>query len=123
MLAVLLGGFGGCDPRPPLDPLTGDTGGPLSDNERATDVLRYELTLEVLPDRETIRGISSSSICAACRPSTVRPRAGSPATKRTSMVRSQATTADRSKISCPPESISMSPLLPMPRLCRRLPLT
>jgi aminopeptidase N len=43
-------------PPPPLDPLTADTGGALSANERATDVVRYELTLEVFPDEESIRG-------------------------------------------------------------------
>jgi aminopeptidase N len=54
-LVVGLVGCGGGEP-PPLDPLTGDTGGPLTANERATDVLRYELTLEVDPDRQMIRG-------------------------------------------------------------------
>ena len=39
-----------------LDPLTGDTGGPLSENERATDVIRYELALEVFPGKRSIRG-------------------------------------------------------------------
>jgi len=56
VVGILLVDLGGCAARQPLDPLTADTGGPLTDNERATDVLRYELTLEVLPDKERIRG-------------------------------------------------------------------
>lgn len=56
-LAVSLSGLAGCAANtPPLHPLTGDTGGPLSANERATDVLRYELTLEVFPDERRIQG-------------------------------------------------------------------
>ena len=56
LLGAVLVASGGCAARQPLDPLTADTGGPLSENERATDVLSYELTLEVLPEKETIRG-------------------------------------------------------------------
>ena len=55
-LGALVVNLGGCAAPATLDPLTGDTGGPLSDNERATDVLRYELTLEVFPDKKMIRG-------------------------------------------------------------------
>ncbi len=45
-----------CATRRPLDPWTADTGGPLSDHERATDVVAYELTLEVFPGRQSLRG-------------------------------------------------------------------
>ena len=56
VLGVLLTALSGCAARRPLHPLTADTGGPLNENERATDVLRYELTLEVFPDKTVIRG-------------------------------------------------------------------
>ncbi len=56
LLGALLLAPASCAWRKPLDPLTGDTGGPLSDNEQATDVIRYEIELEVFPDRQSIRG-------------------------------------------------------------------
>lgn len=56
VLVVVLPALGGCASHRPLDPLTGDSGGPLSANERATDVVRYELTLEVFPDKKRIQG-------------------------------------------------------------------
>jgi aminopeptidase N len=55
-LAALLLLLGGCATSRPLDPSTATTGGPLTENERATDVLSYELTLEVLPGKKMIRG-------------------------------------------------------------------
>ena len=56
LLLVFITAVAGCATRKPLDPLTADTGGPLSENEHATDVLRYELDLEVFPDKQSIRG-------------------------------------------------------------------
>ncbi len=53
--AVLLS-LGACAAWKPLDPLTADTGGPLSANERATDVIAYELTLELFPRKRSLRG-------------------------------------------------------------------
>jgi aminopeptidase N len=64
VLGALLTTLGACATVPPLDPATGTTGGPLTDNERATDVIRYELTLEILPDRKEIRGESVAVIRA-----------------------------------------------------------
>lgn len=49
---------------PPLDPQTGDTGGALTANQRATDVLRYEIDLEVFPARRTIRGVGTAVVRA-----------------------------------------------------------
>jgi aminopeptidase N len=61
---------GGCAARMALDPLTGDTGGPLSENELATDVLRYELDLEVFPDKQSIKG-NGLTVLRALKPLSV----------------------------------------------------
>ncbi len=49
---------------PPLDPIIGDTGRPLSENAAAFDVRSYSLDLEVLPKEKRIRGTGSASVRA-----------------------------------------------------------
>jgi hypothetical protein len=72
-------------------------------------------------DASAMRGTSSSSIAAAWRPATLRPNAGRPATKRTSTPPPPPnTTEERSRISCPGRSMSISPLFPLPRSPRAI---
>jgi aminopeptidase N len=60
----LIAALAGCAGQPPLDPLTGDTGGPLTANERATDVVAYELTLEVFPEKKALEGTGTMMVRA-----------------------------------------------------------
>ncbi|WP_160152528.1 M1 family metallopeptidase [Microbulbifer sp. ALW1] len=41
---------------PPLDPLIGDTGQPLSEVAQRADVKAYDLSLEIFPDKKAIKG-------------------------------------------------------------------
>ncbi|MCK7596217.1 M1 family metallopeptidase [Microbulbifer sp. CAU 1566] len=41
---------------PPLDPLIGDTGQPLSEIAQRADVKTYDLSLEIFPDKKAIKG-------------------------------------------------------------------
>ncbi|HEY8570682.1 M1 family metallopeptidase [Microbulbifer sp.] len=45
---------------PPLDPLIGDTGQPLSDVAQRADVKAYDLNLEIFPDKKSIKGTGST---------------------------------------------------------------
>jgi hypothetical protein len=54
----------GCASLAPLDPRSAESGGPLTPNERATNVLSYELVLEVLPERKFIGGIGTTRLKA-----------------------------------------------------------
>lgn len=43
--------------EPPLDPIIGDTGQVLSNTALSTDVLSYDLQLEIFPNQKSIKGI------------------------------------------------------------------
>ena len=49
-----------CASVAPLDPIIGDAGKPLSDIALKSDVIRYELELEIFPGTQSIAGIGST---------------------------------------------------------------
>jgi aminopeptidase N len=56
LLSALL--LAGCSAiEPPLDPIIGDTGQVLSATALTSDVIKYDLELEVFPDNKSIKGI------------------------------------------------------------------
>ncbi len=62
--------MGACATRMPLDPRTANTGGLLTASERATDVISYDLTLELFPKKRSIRGSGTAQL-RAIEPTTI----------------------------------------------------
>ena len=45
-----------CQSIPPLEPVVGNTGGQISDIAAKTDVVRYDIDIELFPDTQSIKG-------------------------------------------------------------------
>ena len=71
--ALALSGCAAFGP-PPLDPVVGETGLPLTASMQAYHVLQYTLNLEVLPDSKTLRGSGGTRLRALAPLQTVELR-------------------------------------------------